>query len=262
MKKLLLSPDLELAIEAARRGGAIISKNFATTGDISEKADGKGWVTQTDKASEQTILDTLRVNSAYPIMSEETAPDTPLQGRSWIVDPLDGTTNFASNIPLFAVSIALLQDQEAILGVIFNPMTDECFYAEKGKGAYINGQPIYVSTKTDPAATILFLNHGYRPTDRKKYATVADRLSTTYVVRTFGPTALELSYLARGCAGGFASSGDALWDYAAGIVIIEEAGGKVTDWKGRHWDRRDSFILASNGSCHAELIEKIADLQL
>ena len=111
------------------------------------------------------------------------------------------------------------------------------------------------------AAAVLFLNHGYGAVDRKRYAVLTDRFSTDYSVRTFGPTALELSYLARGCAGGFVCSGDELWDYAAGIVLVEEAGGKMTDWQGRHWDRRNAFILASNGSCHAELVEKIADLQ-
>jgi myo-inositol-1(or 4)-monophosphatase len=203
----------------------------------------------------------LQANSSYAIMSEETSPDESSRDLSWIVDPIDGTTNFASKIPLFAVSVALLRDQDVILGVILNPMTDECFYAEKGKGAYLNGQPLQVAAKTDPGATILFLNHGYPATDRKRYATLADRLGTTFFVRTFGPTALELCYLARGCAAGFICSGDELWDFAAGIVLVEEAGGKVTDWKGRHWDRSTSFILASNTSCHEELIAQIADLQ-
>lgn len=256
-----LSPNLQLAIEAAWRGGTIISGDFATAGEALEKANGKGLVTQTDQAAERVIIDTLQANSSYAIMSEETAPDKPLHELSWIVDPLDGTTNFASKIPLFAVSVALLQDQEVMLGVIFNPMTEECFYAEKGKGTYLNGQPVHVSSKADPASTILFLNHGYRAADRKRYAIVADRFSTDYFVRTFGPTALELSSLAHGCAAGFICCGDELWDYAAGIVLIEEAGGRVTDWKGRHWSRSNSFILASNGSCHEELIEKIADLQ-
>ena len=257
----LLSPDLELAIEAARRGGAVIARNFITTGDASVKPDGKGLVTQTDKASERVIIDALQAHSPYTIISEETAPHDPPPGRSWIIDPLDGTTNFAHKLPLFAVSIALFQDQDVVLGVILNPMTGACFYAEKGKGAYLNGQPIMVSPQSDPSTTVLFLDHGYRTEDRKRYALIANRFAHRYAMRTIGTTALGLAYLARGCAGGFICSGDEFWDYAAGIVLIEEAGGKVTDWKGHHWDRRNAFILASNGFLHQELGAQIADLQ-
>ncbi|MCP4401090.1 MAG: inositol monophosphatase [bacterium] len=257
----LLSPDLELAVEAARCGGAVISDNFTTTGDASVKPDGKGLVTDTDKATERVIIDTLQANSPYPIISEETAPDAHPPGRLWIIDPLDGTTNFARNIPLFAVSIALLQDQDVVLGVVLHPMTGECFYAEKGKGAYLNGQPIKVSPKTDPASTVLFLNHGYRMDDKKRYTLLVDRFALGYSLRTFGSTALEFAYLARGCAGGFICSGDEIWDYAAGIILVEEAGGRVTDWKGDHWDRRNAFIFASNSSLHHELIKTIAELQ-
>ena len=218
-------------------------------------------MTQTDKATERVIIDILQAHSAYPIISEETAPDDPPPGRSWIIDPLDGTTNFARKLPFFTVSIALLQDQDVILGVIVNPLTEECFYAEKGKGAYLNGQPIKVSSKTDASTTVLFLDHGYQTDHRKRYALVADRFAHRYSVRALGTTALELAYLARGCAGGFICSGDEFWDYAAGIILIEEAGGKVTDWKGNHWDRSNAFILASNGSLHQELVVAIAELQ-
>jgi myo-inositol-1(or 4)-monophosphatase len=256
-----LSPDLGLAIKAARCGGEVIADNFTKGGEASIKPDGKGLVTQTDKAAERVIIDIVQAHSAYTIISEETAPDEPPSRLSWIVDPLDGTTNFAHNLPLFAVSIALVHDHEVVLGVIFNPVTKECFYAEKGKGAYLNGQPIKVSPMADPSTTVLFLDHGYRTDDRKRYALVADRFAHRYFLRALGTTALELAYLARGCAGGFICSGDELWDYAAGIVLVEEAGGKVTDWKGHHWDRRNAFILASNGSLHPELIEHIAELQ-
>jgi myo-inositol-1(or 4)-monophosphatase len=256
-----LSPDLELAIKAARRGGLVIAENLTKAGEASVKSDGKGLVTLTDKAAERIIIDTLQAQSAYPIISEETAPDEPSSERSWIVDPLDGTTNFASKLPLFVVSIALFHDQDVVLGVILNPMTGECFYAETGKGAYLNGQPIMVSPKTDPSTTVLFLDYGYQTEHRKRYALVANRFAHRYSVRTIGTTALGLAYLAYGCAGGFICSGDELWDYAAGIVLVEEAGGKVTDWKGHHWDRRNAFILASNGFLHQELGEQIADLQ-
>jgi myo-inositol-1(or 4)-monophosphatase len=257
----LFSSDLELAMEAARLGAAIIAENFTQTSKVSIKPDGKGLVTQTDKAAERVIIDTLQAKSSYPIISEEAAPNDPPSGRSWIVDPLDGTTNFAHKLPLFAVSIALLDDQDVVLGVIAHPMTGTCFYAEKGKGAYRDGQPIRVSPMTDSASTVLFVNHGYRMDDKKRYALLVDRLAPQYSMRTLGTTALELAYLACGCAGGFMCSGDELWDYTAGIVLVEEAGGKVTDWKGEHWDTHNAFILFSNGSLHQDLIESIAELQ-
>jgi len=256
-----LSPDLKLAIEAARRGGHVIAEKFIKGGNAEVKANGKGLVTQTDRASERAILDTLQAHSAYTIISEESAPNDPPPGLSWIVDPLDGTTNFAHRFPFFAVSIALIHDHNVVLGVIFNPITRECFYAEKGKGAYVNGQPIKVSSKSNRSTTVLFLDHGYRRNDRKRYALTADRLAPRYSLRTLGTTALELAYLARGCAGGFICSGDELWDYAAGVLLVEEAEGKVTDWKGNHWDKRNAFILASNGALHPELIARISELQ-
>ena len=256
-----ISSDLELAIEAARRAGAVIAEHYAKTKTISVKPDGKGLVTETDNAAECMIIDLFQANSSYAIISEESAPYNPKSGRSWIIDPLDGTSNFARQIPLFVTSIGLFEDREAILGVIYNPMTGECFYAEKGKGAYLNGQPLHVSETTDPEATVLFLNHGSHPIDKQRYAQLSERFIGQYSLRALGATALELTYLARGCAEGFLCSGDELWDYAAGIVLVEEAGGKVSDWKGRHWDRHNAFLLASNGRLHQKVLQEIGDLQ-
>lgn len=256
-----ISSDLELAIEAARRAGAVIAGQYESTRAFAVKPDGKGLVTETDKAAERAIIDLLQANSPYAIISEESAPHEPPAGRSWIIDPLDGTSNFARQVPLFVVSIGLIEDQEAILGVIYNPITDECFYAEQGKGAYLNEQPLHVSETTDPEATVLFLNHGSHPIDKQRFARLSERLIGQYSIRALGATALELTYLARGCAEGFLCSGDELWDYAAGIVLVEEAGGKVSDWKGRHWDQHNAFLLASNGRLHQKLLQEVTDLQ-
>ncbi|MBD3306911.1 hypothetical protein GF339_10800 [candidate division KSB3 bacterium] len=256
-----LSADLQLAIDAAFRAGQVIADHFMEVVDADIKPDGKGLVTRTDQESEQVILDTLRTHSDYAIVSEETAPHAPSADLSWIIDPIDGTTNFARKIPLFAVSIALLQGEDVRLGVLFNPIAAECVYAEQGYGAYLNGQPIRVSSSAEPASTVLFLNNGYRSADKQRHAALVDRFVNRYSLRSLGATAVEMSYLACGRAEGFICSGDELWDYAAGIVIVEEAGGKVTDWKGQHWDRRNAFICASNGSLHDELLATIADLQ-
>lgn len=256
-----LCADLELAIQAARRAGAVIAGQYEKTRTFAVKPEGKGLVTETDKAAERAIFDLLQANSPYALISEESAPHEPPAGRAWIIDPLDGTSNFARQIPLFVVSIGLIEEREAILGVIYHPLTDECFYAEQGKGAYLNGQPLHVSETTEPEATVLFLNHGSHPTDKQRFARVSERLIGQYSIRALGATALELTYLARGCAEGFLCSGDELWDYAAGLVLVAEAGGAVSDWKGRHWDRRNAFLLASNGRLHAKLLQEIADLQ-
>lgn len=256
-----ISSDLELAIEAARKAGAVIAEHYAKTKTISVKPDGKGLVTETDKAAERAIINLFQTHSSYEIISEESAPYDPKSGRSWIIDPLDGTSNFTRQIPLFATSIGLLEDREVILGVIYLPLTDECFYAEQGQGAYLNGQKLQVSETTDPESVILFLNYGSHLVDKQRYARLSERFVEHYPLRALGSTALELTYLARGCAEGFLCSGDELWDYAAGLVLVEEAGGRVSDWKGQHWDRHNPFLLVSNGRLHEKLLEKIADLQ-
>lgn len=255
-----LSPDLQVAIEAAQQAGDIIL-NACQTEIATESKGDAGLVTEFDKKAEAVISATLRTQSTYSILGEETGLDRQNSDQVWVVDPIDGTTNFSRSLPLFAVSIALMQDRELVLGVILNPNTGDCYFAERGRGAYCNGHPIKVSANQDPAKSIIFLNHGYAADDIERMAELMRRLGSTYNVRTLGTTALELCTVAGGMADAFICSGDALWDYAAGGILVQAAGGKFTDWRGEAWNERNAFIFASNGVFHEPLLNEISDLQ-
>ena len=255
-----LSHDLRTAIEAAQQAGRVIMTAFQ--GDITAETKGdKGLVTAFDKKAEQTIRAVLEAKSPYSILGEESGLSHRDAAWVWVVDPIDGTTNFSRKIPLFAVSIALLRGREIALGVILNPNSNECYFAERGKGAYRNGLKMKVSTTQNPERAVIFLNHGYRTDDLQRMAHLTARLGSTYSTRTLGTTALELCWVANGLVDAFICSGDELWDYAAGVLLVQEAGGKFTDWRGDAWDGQQAFIFASNGPLHAKLLKDIEDLQ-
>lgn len=256
-----LSPDLQLAIRAAQAGAEVVARASRTGREAEVKAGDKGLVTETDRASERAILEVIRSHSPHPVVGEEGGQTGGTSDTYWIVDPIDGTTNFARGIPLFAVSVALLQGHEALVGVILDPIRQECFYAEKGRGAYVNGRPIRVSSNQNLASSTVFVNHGYPKEDRERFVAVVSRLAENFFIRKFGTTALELAYVANGLVDAFICSGDELWDFAAGVRLIQEAGGRFTDWQGRDWDGSTSFILLSNGLLHDYLSDKIGDLQ-
>jgi myo-inositol-1(or 4)-monophosphatase len=147
------------------------------------------------------------------------------------------------------------------VGVVYQPLGQKLYYAELGKGAFLNGAPISVSGKSNPAEAILLINHGYRQSDMERCVAVIQRLGPQYETRKFGATALELAWLAQGLADAFLCSGDELWDYAAGMLLIREAGGQVTDWRGHHFNGESSYMCASNGIFHSQLVNAVHDLQ-
>lgn len=253
------SSDLQLAITAAKAAGEIIKAGYGNIQKIDNKDNGT-IVTNVDKESEETIINILQKKSNYAIYSEEIGN---IEGKNglWVIDPLDGTTNFARGIPLFCVSIALMKGNNIELGVIYNPTLDELFFAEKGKGCFLNNKKNYVSNKSGINKSIIIANQGHIKEIRERYLKIVQRLYKVCYFRRFGTTALELCYIAKGGADAFMCSGDELYDYAAGLIIVEEAGGKVTDWKGNTWDNTNSFILATNRKIHDEIVVEIKDLQ-
>jgi myo-inositol-1(or 4)-monophosphatase len=255
-----VSQDMQLAIKAAMAAGDLIVEMFSSDIKFERKGEMKGLVSDTDILAEKEIIQILNA-SGYTILGEESKSTTDPNELYWIIDALDGTTNFVRNLPLFGVSLALMSRYDVLLGVIYNPWTKECYYAERGKGAFLNGNPIQIAKSLSSAASILFINHGYDFADRERYALLADRLAVEYSVRTLGSTALELCYVAKGVADAFICSGDELWDFAAGILIVCEAGGKLTDWKGYPWNGSHSFVFASNGAIHKTVVPMIQDLQ-
>ena len=255
------SKDLQIALKAARTAAKIILENFEKPADSSVKGNAKGLVTATDLAAEKAILEILSNESDYEILSEESGSLQKSGGPKWVVDPLDGTNNFARSIPLFAVSIGLMDGNESLVGVIIDPINQKEYYATKGGGAFCNGEKIIHSKFDTDYIPMLFLNHGYAEADRAKFKELSNRLASDYNVLKLGTTAVELCFIANGSVDGFICSGDELWDFAAGIVIAREAGCLFTDWQGKLWDGKGNHLLISKPEIHKELVRKIETLQ-
>jgi myo-inositol-1(or 4)-monophosphatase len=249
-----LSENLEIALEAARAGAKIVRERFGNIPKTRIKSDSETIVTDTDLAAEKAILKVLRENSDYGIISEESGQSGLTDGPQWVVDPLDGTSNFARALPLFAVSVGLVHGSQSIVGVIIDPVLQDEYYAEKGEGAFCNGWKLQMPKFRKDQGINIFLNHGSGTNDKLKCAKVNERLCTDYRIRKLGTTALELCYLAKSSFDGFICSGDELWDYAAGIVIATEAGCIFTDWHGNPWKRGEEQLLFARPEVHEELV--------
>jgi len=252
-----LSPELNIALKAARAGAEIIRERYGKIPETRLKAGSETLVTDTDLAAEEAILKVLRENSDYGIISEESGQTGIADGPQWVVDPLDGTSNFARALPLFAVSVGLIHGSQSLAGVIIDPVLQNEYYAEKGKGAYCNGERLKMPRFRKDFGINLFLNHGSCNKDKLKYAAVNERLACDFRLRKLGTTALELCYVANGSFDGFICSGDELWDYAAGIVIATEAGCIFTNWQGNAWQRGENHLLFARPEIHEELIAKL-----
>lgn len=256
-----MQKELEIALKAARAGAKVVLENFGKSKDSRVKGDSKGLVTATDLASEKAILKVLSAESDYEIISEESGTLNRCCGPKWVVDPLDGTNNFARSLPFFAVSVGLMDWNESLAGVIIDPINQKEYYAVKGGGAYCNGEKIIVPGFDSRYIPMLFLNHGYAETDRAKFKKLSELLASDYNILKLGTTALELCYIASGAADGFICSGDELWDFAAGIVITQEAGCIFTDWQGNPWDGTHSHLLISRPEIQLSIINQIKHLQ-
>lgn len=251
------SKDLQIALKAARAASKIIIENFGKSKDSSVKGDAKGLVTTTDLAAEKAILEILSNESDYEILSEESASFKKGIGPKWVVDPLDGTNNFARSIPLFAVSVGLMDGNDSLVGVIIDPINKKEYYATKGGGAFCNGKKIIHPKFDTDYIPMLFLNHGYAEVDRAKFKALSNLLASDFNILKLGTTAVELCYIASGSVDGFICSGDELWDFAAGIVITQEAGCIFTDWQGNPWDGEGNHLLISRPEIHGELVKII-----
>ncbi len=246
--------DLELAIRAARAGGTILRDGFdrGITARYKRRFDP---VTEIDHASEAEVLSILREHRPDDAILAEESGGTIPEGRLWIVDPLDGTVNFVHGIPHVAVSIGLWDGNEPVVGVIYDPLRDECFSAEAGRGAFLNGKPIQVSATTDldlsVTATGFPYDHGDYPAE---YAHAVEAvLVAVNGIRRFGSAALDLAWVAAGRYEAYWELGIQPWDQAAGIVLVREAGGRVTDMRGSDSVPASPLVLSSNGHVHDAL---------
>jgi myo-inositol-1(or 4)-monophosphatase len=227
---------------------------------ISNKEGINNWVTEADHAAEKAIIETIKTD--YPdhfILSEEVGEIATNSETKWIIDPIDGTINFASGIPLCCVSIGVEQHGEMILGAVYNPFINELFFAQKGFGASLNNNKISVSKKTEVLHSCLVTGFPYTYLDMENGPLeVFERLVRKGVpVRRLGSAAIDLCWVAAGRFEGFFEHSLSAWDSAAGYLIVEEAGGKVTDMNGNKFSPYQKKIVATNGLIHDELIEVI-----
>src|SRR5690606_1717827 len=204
-------------------GADVIQKNYGIQQDVRLKIASQSLVTETDLAAEAAVLHVLNNESQYRILSEESGASGRGDGPVWVVDPLDGTSNFARSFPFFTTSLALVDDDEILAGVIIDPIHNNEYFAVKGGGAFCNDRPIVQAIPLHPVPC-LFLNHGSLPEDKLLYGELTRQLASTYNLRKPGATALELCSVAMGFFDGFICAGDEIWDYAAGAIIAEEAG--------------------------------------
>jgi len=257
----MLKTYLEAAVEIAQEAGKILREENERPPTISYKGDFD-LVTQADRRSEALIVSRLqKYFPEHAVAAEEgTGKDTDSEYR-WHVDPLDGTTNFAHHYPCFCVSMALAGNKELLLGVIYNPIYNELFTAARGEGALFNGRKIQCS-KVDAVRNSLlctgFPNHNREANPNFHF--YWDFTLRSHGVRRDGSAALDLAYVAMGRFDSFWEFGLNPWDTAAGVVLVEEAGGKITDMQGQPYTLGGPSILASNGLIHDEMVRVVAEV--
>ena len=252
----------------ARQAGLILRDGFEKQHDIKIKTRQDDLVTEMDKKSENFILD--RLNALYPgdmIITEETGEHTGDAEHVWYIDPCDGTMNYAHGVPLFCVSIGYAYKGELTMGVVYDPMRDECFYAEKGKGAWLNGKPITASDCTELRNSLLVTGFSISMMEKKgvnNFPAFEHLMRTTAGVRRTGVAALEIAYVACGRLDGMWSLKLCAWDVAAGFVIARETGIKITAldgvsdaFKAPYYD----FIIATP-ELHAALCQELKPYDL
>ena len=250
---------LQAAIEIAREAGQILREEFARPAKISYKGDEVDLVTQADKRSEAAIV--ARITKLFPdhaIAAEEGGGHETAAafGYRWHVDPLDGTTNFAHGYPCFCVSLALAQHDSLIAAVVYNPIYEELFAAARGQGATLNGYKISASKIATLSTSLLctgFPTH--KRTDSPNLRYYGDFTMRSHGVRRDGSAALDLASVAAGRFEGFWEFGLKSWDTAAGVLLVEEAGGKVSDFAGRPYRPGGPVVLATNSLIHEEMRE-------
>lgn len=249
---------IDKIINIAKEAGAIIKEGFGTKLTLEYKSNITDFVTNIDKAAEKKILSFIETE--YPthnILAEESGQKSQNSEYTWVVDPLDGTMNFAHGLPLFSVSIGLMKGAEITTGVIYDVMGDTVFSVEKGSGAFQNGRKISVSKNMELEKSFLVTGFPYNIKSNPDNAIERFNkfLLTARGVRRLGSAALDLCYVANGVFDGFWEVNLQPWDMCAGILLIEEAGGKVTDFKNNVTNIYTKQLLATNRAVHNKMVE-------
>ena len=233
-------------------------QHFGKISTIEKKSTDIDLLTIADIESESFIID--RIKTTYPehhIIAEESNITEGNSEYRWVIDPLDGTTNYVHNLPIFAVSMGLQHKEETILGVVYNPAADKCFFAEKKSGAFLNDKPIHITSTITLTNSLLVTGFPYIHDDRleKGFELFKTLYCKTQGIRRLGAAALDFCFVAMGRFDGFWEFGLQPWDVCAGAIILEEAGGKVTDWDNSPMPFSGKRVLATNGHVHSEMME-------
>lgn len=250
----------ETLLKAAAAGAAQLQYFYEKSFAITNKEGVNNIVTEADHAAEKAILATIQ--AAFPdhyILTEESGDMPTTSEYKWIIDPLDGTVNFAHGIPLCAVSIGVEKNGEMLMGAVHCPFINELYVAEKGSGAYLNNRKLNVSTQTDVLQSCLVTGFPYTyPKLHKGPLEIFSNLVMQGVpVRRLGSAAIDLCWVAAGRFDGFWEFNLSPWDTAAGYIIVKEAGGKITDFKGEEFSCYQKQLLATNGIIHEDLLKEI-----
>ncbi|HWL05762.1 MAG TPA: inositol monophosphatase family protein [Xanthobacteraceae bacterium] len=256
---MLHSATLNVMIKAARKAARALSRDFGEVEKLQVSLKGPAnFVTAADKRAEETIYEELeKARPGYSFLGEEGGRrDGTDTSHCWIVDPLDGTTNFLHGIPHFAISIGLKRDDLLVAGVIYNPITDDLFVAERGKGAFLNDQRLRVAARRSLADAVItcglpHLGRGNLGQANRELAAVQVRVAG---LRRFGSAALDLAWVAAGRFDAYWERNLSAWDLAAGLVILREAGGIATDLDGHDQILEKGDIVAGNDTLHRDLL--------
>lgn len=247
----------QTAIDAAQAAGTLLRENFNRAKTLRFKEGIHNIVTDSDIASEQLIIETIR--SYFPdhaVLAEEGGEDATTSSYRWIIDPLDGTVNFAHGIPIFSVSIAVEFSGAVVVGVVYQPLLDELFTARRGGGAFLNGRAIEVSRCACLADAFLVTGFPYNIASFPEYRDwhFPALVRRGIPIRRLGSSALDLAYVAAGRFDAFWEVGLQPWDIAAGVLLVTEAGGRVSAYDGSPHQLTTRTIVATNGSIHDEFI--------
>jgi myo-inositol-1(or 4)-monophosphatase len=249
---------LEKIIQIARVAGRFLKENEGRISEINEKGSFTNLVTNVDRGSEALITQFVRDNfPEHGVLAEEGGATSPTSDYRWIIDPLDGTTNYTHAYPVYCVSIAVEHRGEIIAGVVYDPNFDELFSAEKGSGAFMNGKRLRVTSTDSLEHSLLATGFPYdiklNPFNCIQHFN--EFLTTAQAIRRLGSAALDICYVAAGRMDGFWEVNLHPWDTAAAVLITTEAGGRVTDFTGEKYSIYQNNILLSNGLIHEQMIE-------
>jgi myo-inositol-1(or 4)-monophosphatase len=260
----MASLERRVAVDAARAAGQLLHREHPRTRQVSYKGTVTNLVTEMDGRAETLVVDALLKQFPHDgILGEEGGARAGRSGRRWIIDPLDGTTNYAHGLQIYSVGIGLERDGVVALGVVYDPSRDELFVAERGGGAWLNDARLAVSSTADLDRSLLATGSPYdirtNPDNNlKEYATFAVRARA---VRRLGSALLDLAYVAAGRLDGFWELTLGPWDVAAASVLLEEAGGRITDLRGGPVDIDRPRVVASNGLIHDPMLAVLKEIR-